>query len=449
MSHRVGWNALTFIHTGREILHGSLRDISDTGARLEINDMNGHQFRAFSVAIPLLHNKEISCEVSWSRGSNGYKGSCFGVRFVGLTLYDRNHLRKSFLLDETLLLAYAADLIRKADDADIREEIKSFFIIDVKRSLERLIDIETMIEAGAHDAEILREIKETLDTSLDCSHKLELMLNNAVLSREIKQKTRMILGHFLYQSNILKRAFVKPRGFPGDYKIIEIAYNNRAVSEGLGRFIDLYGMQLPYTVAIRFRKDKMREILYNFINRSTEASLNILNLASGACREIREMFALPITYRGYVNLMCIDQDEQAIEYARDKFAGIYTGNISVNLMQGNILKLESLDIGDDNGLDLIYSIGIADYLQDRMLDKLFRDCYRKLKTGGQFVVAYKDRERNKPLCFHWYADWNFIPRNEREFICLIQNAMGADNISIEVEWEKSGIIFFAIVTKLK
>jgi SAM-dependent methyltransferase len=118
------------------------------------------------------------------------------------------------------------------------------------------------------------------------------------------------------------------------------------------------------------------------------------------------------------------------------------------LVKGNILKLESYEIGDNNSFDMIYSIGIADYLEDRMLNKIFKDCYKKLKKGGKIVIAYKDKDRHKPIALNWYGDWSFVPRNENEFIGLINNAMGEENISIEVEREDSGIIFFVNITKL-
>jgi len=447
-ARRIGLHALTFVHADGEVLPGSLRDISDAGARLEISGIKSQQYQAFNIAIPLLRHQQISCEVSWSQ-NGGHMHCLCGVRFVGLTHRDRNQLRKRIMLDESLLLAYAAELLWQAGDESLGEEIKSFFLIDVRRSLERLIDIETMIEAGERDDEVLHALKETLDGFLDSSHELEMSLNDAALARQVKQRVRALMGYFLYQSNIFRMAFIKPRGYPGDYEIIEAAYNNRAFSPCLGKFLDLYSLQLPYTVAVRGRKDMMRDMLHRFINCSAAERLNILNLASGACREIRELCALPIVFRGAINIMCIDQDGQAIEYARQKLDRIRTDNVHINMIQGNILRLESLDVGPDNGLDLIYSIGVADYLHDRMLLKLFGDCYRKLKPQGTLVVAHKAKEDKWPLGFNWYGDWNFVARSVNDLVQLMQRAIGEDNIAVTTEWEQSGVIFFIIVTKLR
>jgi len=81
--------------------------------------------------------------------------------------------------------------------------------------------------------------------------------------------------------------------------------------------------------------------------------------------------------------------------------------------------------------------------------KIFSDSYAKLKAGGKLVVAYKDKDSHRPIALNWYGDWYFIPRNEDELLTLINASMGAENISISIEREDSGVIFFAIITKIK
>jgi SAM-dependent methyltransferase len=159
------------------------------------------------------------------------------------------------------------------------------------------------------------------------------------------------------------------------------------------------------------------------------------------------MLGRTIRYPGRVELLCVDQDEEAIAYSKQRLAELDTRNIAVNFIQGNILRLDELDVGPDDGLDMVYSIGIADYLQDRMLAKIFQDSFKKLRPGGKLVVAYKDRDKNKPLAFNWYVDWNFIPRNEAELLALIKDALGDSRYSLAVEREPTGIIFFAAITK--
>ena len=448
-AYRIGLNTTTFIHEGAEVFYGALKDISDTGARIEMDRAPGNGASLFTMGVPFLSNKKLACKRIWSEASDNGGSGQYGVSFLDLSMQERSELRKRFLLNEPLLLSHAEAVAARAQDRAAITEIKTFFLIDVRLALESLIDIDTMIELGQPEEFVQKECNKTLDNLIEAGDRLENSLRSPYLSGEIKNRVRQLLGHFLYQSVVCKRGFEKPHGYPGDFIMLEGVYNNIELSDGIGRYLDRYGLNVPYAGAIRHRKDKMRDILYDFINASWEQSLHIINLASGACRDIREMFRQPMTYPGTVTLTCIDQDPIALEYSRQTLSEISTGNINVELVQGNILRLEALDLGPDCSVDMIYSIGIADYLQDRMLKKIFSDSYKKLKTGGRLVVAYKDKESHRPIELNWCCDWYFIPRNEDELIDLINASMGAENISISIEREDSGVIFFATITKIK
>ncbi len=446
-SFRAGSGILALVQSGDATVGGTLVNISDSGACIELPQSETRDVSVVQVGIPLLHNKIINCETAWSDTRRDTASVRFGIKFIGLNGNDKAHLRKRILLNEQILLQHAEDVAQKADDVAQQQEIKTFFLIDVRKALEHLIEIDASVAHSAHADELATRCKEALDQLAEAGDALDTVLDNPCITKDIKQRVRALLGHFLYQSQVFRRALEKPRGYPGDYQMLEMAYDNREVSNGIGYYLDRYGLDRPYSEAIRKRKDMMRDILQSYITNSPCRDLKILNLASGACREIRELLNESVPCTRHVDLKCIDQDEEAIAFSHNKLADLDTGHMDIDLIKGNILRLEELDLGGDNSFDLIYSIGIADYLQDRMLTKIFQDCYHKLKKGGKLVIAYKDRERNKPLAFNWYGDWNFVPRNEEELLDMIYDAMGKDNISIHITRESTGIIFFADITK--
>jgi extracellular factor (EF) 3-hydroxypalmitic acid methyl ester biosynthesis protein len=449
-SLRVASAAMSFLDDNGNSVSGTIIDISDSGACIKVNSTETGLNSNIRIGIPLIQDNQITGEVRWYKPDENNGTELYGIEFRYLENEEKSVLRKAILLNEDLLINYANEMAEKTDNSDLQQQIKMFFLIDTRLLMEKLINIDQMIKDGKDDAEIKNLFSKAQKKSIGRAYELETALgDNISLIKQVKQRVRALLGHFIYQSIMYRRAIEKPRGYPGDYGMIEFAYNNKERSEGIGKYFDWYGLSLPYTVSIRLRKDLMRDMLYKYLNNSKEENLNILNLASGGCREIREMFNSPINHKGKTTIMCVDQDEEAIEFADQKLSEIDTGNINVNLIQGNILRMENLDLGKNNSLDMIYSIGIADYLQDKMLDKMFKDCYQLLKTDGQLIIAYKDKERNKPLTFNWYGDWNFIHRNEPEFLALINKSMGKENISIDVVREHTGVIFFAIITKLK
>jgi len=447
-ARRVGFHAMAFIRENGSVYYGKLLDISDSGAHIELHATEVLEQPQFNIGIPLLSGTPITCEKVWHHDENEH--FCrYGVRFVSLTPRQKTELRKRYLLETALIPEYADLLMRKAKSPEHQKEIRSFFMIDVQRALERLIEIDHMIAEDAPEARIMERCTETLDDLVMTGDRLDAMINDEPLMKEIKQHVRMLLGHYIYQSTAFRRAFEKPHGYPGDYTTLELVYDDRVVSEGIGKYLDRYGINSPYSQAIRLRKDLMRDLLAAFIAGSTQPELTILNLASGGCREIRELCRRELPHTGKVHFVCIDQDTRALDFSREKLSGIVPANLTVDLVQGNILRLEDLDLGPDGRFDMIYSIGIADYLQDRMLKKIFQDSFKKLAPGGRLVVAYKDKDRHKPIAFHWYGDWYFIPRNEQELLGLVYEALPADNIRIHIEREPSGIIFFAVITKIK
>ncbi|MFC1592352.1 methyltransferase domain-containing protein [Thermodesulfobacteriota bacterium] len=444
---RVGSSALAFLHDGDHIVSGFLKNISDTGVCVALEGMPREaDTGSVTVSIPVLLGRHIRCELCWSRNGQGNTFIC-GLNFLDLPVESTRTLRKRLLLKESLLMSYADEITAKTRDVQVRQSIKGFFLIDVRMALDGLITMDSMVMNGGRDGEISRQCAETLDALADAGHELELIIEDAALIKEVKQRVRTLLGQFLYQSRNFKRGLEKPRGYPGDYKMLEMVYDEHDYSRGLGKYIDRYGLEQPYAVGIRLRKDKMKNILYDFINSSKDEQLNILNLASGACRDITELFNLPMRFAGKVALTCVEQDEEAIQYSKNQLELVDTGTVDVRFVQGNILRLEELAVGADGSYDLVYSIGIADYLQDRMLKKILQDSYRMLKKGGTLVIAYKDKEKHTPLALNWYADWSFVPRNEQELVALIRDAMGADNICVSIDRQDTGIIFFAEITK--
>ena len=442
---------MVFVYADDTVATGNIRDISDIGACIQFGNDVPVLPESFAMHIPLLGTERVQCSRVWSSPANGAPAG-YGVRFAQLVPSRQVALRKRIMLDEMIMLYHANSIAMRAANEQQQIDIRSFFLLDVRQALEALIDLDSAVPPGEQlDPDFLASVRSVMDTLLEQGDALDTSLADASLTRAIKQRVRLLLGPILYKSNGFRHAFTKPRGYPGDYEMLEMCYNNVTVSPvaaGIGRYFDRYGFDRPYSEAVRMRKDMMRDILREAINVCPDNDFRVVNLASGSIRDIREMFDFPVAPCGRATVMCIDQDEQALDFSRRQIERIDTGSVDVQLIQGNILRLEELALGEPGSIDMIYSIGIADYLQDRMLNKIFHDCMRLLRPGGRLVVAYKDRERNKPLVFNWYSDWNFIPRNEAEFIGLIEQAAGDIPISIDIVREPTGVIFFADITKL-
>ena len=71
--------------------------------------------------------------------------------------------------------------------------------------------------------------------------------------------------------------------------MLEMIYNNQLISEGLGIYFDRWFLDNPYAIAVRNRKEKIKESIRTFLKETALSSINVLNIASGPCREIKEL----------------------------------------------------------------------------------------------------------------------------------------------------------------
>lgn len=134
---------------------------------------------------------------------------------------------------------------------------------------------------------------------------LEELLTHKRIMQKVKDNFRHLVGTWVYKSSIVKCGFEKLQGYAGDYKILEIIYDNRPISKGIGIYLDNYFLKSPYAVTVRMRKNRLREILKNYINGTRLDKVNVLNIACGSCREIREL--LPdLKTKSLITFTCLD-----------------------------------------------------------------------------------------------------------------------------------------------
>jgi hypothetical protein len=276
--------------------------------------------------------------------------------------------------------------------------------------------------------------------------------NSKIISKNIKDKFRFLAGVFAYKSDFVKRAFDKPRGYPGDYKTIEFVYDNQTVSEGIGKYFDKYFLSNEYAVAVRNRKDKMKGMLAEFIQSSEQSTISILNLACGSCREIKELLQNNNFPDKKITFTLVDQDEEALRFS-EKILLDLPANIQFKLFRENLYDF----IKDNVAIkkyseklachDLIYTIGLSDYLPDRALGNLTKFCFDLLFPEGKLILAHKDINMYMPLMADWFCDWTFYPRTQQSLVNLARSFVDIQDKNISLDNEKSGIIFFLTLGK--
>lgn len=281
--------------------------------------------------------------------------------------------------------------------------------------------------------------------------KEEVRIKDPIGIRKLKNLFRSDFSRFINKSLLVRHGLNKPRGYPGDASIIEVVYNNKPKSAGMGLLIDKYFLSDPYIQAIRDRKDHTKFFLKRYILTSKKKVPDILNVACGSCREIRELCAEGVGHIKGARIKFVDQDLKTLKHAQ-KNLELFKDKIHCKFICENVARFYTNKVQYTKILgkqDLIYSIGLADYLPDSILGPLIRFLYERLRKGGVLFLAHKNITEYPELVADWFCDWKFIPRSKNEFNDIVKSNLSPKDYSAEYSWSKSKLLFYAVIKKVK
>ncbi|MCX5697026.1 MAG: PilZ domain-containing protein [Candidatus Omnitrophica bacterium] len=422
---------------------GTSVDLSESG--MSINSVETISSPNISLKIDFTNDElELKTEARlvWKRDLEDGSSS-YGVEFIGLNDAQKVTLRKE------LIKTQIKELLKEIKDNKIKEDISNFFLGDILDYTNEVNKIISHLSKGnSYSEEIEKKIAHLNNQILLKGYCLEELINNKVIINKSKEHFRSLVGTWAYKSAIVKRAFEKPRGYPGDYLMLETVYNNRTLTEsGIGYYFDKYFLSNPYAVAVRYRKDKLREILRKEIQNSSLKAIKIFDIACGSCREIKEL-PQSLFKDKTVIFTCLDWDQEALDFSFDALKD-FTKNAKFNFVKEDIMNL----IKDDKLVDLfekqdlVYSIGLIDYLPDRILKLFMQFFYGITRENGKLILTHKNKEKTfSPLPPDWFCNWKFVPRTKDEVMHLFYNC-GIKDFSLSTDVDEFNDIFYFTFVK--
>lgn len=293
------------------------------------------------------------------------------------------------------------------------DALSSFFDVDVRRYVAELEAIEKEIspETIPRFDEIFERVQQsTLASERACRRLEDHILENPDLLQETQIRFREVIAPWFDQSWFMERGKNKPRGYPGDYLTLDGIYNDAPKGTGLGGYLDLYFLNTTLAIAVKDRLRTARTFLMNEVH-SQERTLNLLNVACGPCREYTHGWD---TGGRPVSVTLVDMDREALAFADERIAKASPSGLACETATYNALRMSSAEnnVKRFGRPDIIYSIGLCDYVPDNYLIRILRGWRESLSDGGIVYVAFKDCVEYDPTCYAWHVDWHFISRNE-------------------------------------
>jgi SAM-dependent methyltransferase len=289
------------------------------------------------------------------------------------------------------------------------------------------------------DENIMDAVKGAIDGVISVCGEVERGLQDKDMIREVRVRFYEKTDPILSKSYLIRRTRTWPQGYQGDYKTLETIYKKTPHSSGIAYYLDLFGLNAPLAEGVRNRIKKLSELLRKELAERQQPF--ILNIACGSCREL--MGIAPEIMSSGAHITCVDTDNDALALAQDRLS--YAGVIEqVELRKYNALRMfdDEMNLMEFGPQDIIYSVGLFDYLPDDFLIKLLRALYNLLHPKGKLIAAFKDAERYRSQDYHWLSDWDgFLQRTETDFLRILDQA-GIPYSSLSITREETGIIVF-------
>ncbi|WP_240806570.1 class I SAM-dependent methyltransferase family protein [Polyangium spumosum] len=266
-------------------------------------------------------------------------------------------------------------------------------------------------------------------------------LDTAGLRRNSPAQRRFqeVVGPFFWQSPIIHRCFTKPRGYAGDFLMMEDVYRNRPKGEtSLGRWMDQWVLDQPGFVAVRNRRDKLATLLRD---EWAGGARHVMNVASGSACELASV----VETRPFRGITLLDQDQGAL-FAAVSALGPWVDPGCVRTWSGTVLSLvrarTSLVPGDQ---DFVYSIGLYDYLSQRFATALTARLWLHVAPGGLLVIGNFNGHNPMRRFIEAAMDWYLVYRDPPELLGLcagLHDVKGA-----EVWTDPTGCLHLLVVRK--
>jgi SAM-dependent methyltransferase len=218
--------------------------------------------------------------------------------------------------------------------------------------------------------------------------------------------------------------YLQPHGYAGDFELIERLYTRYVSKDSSIARWDRFAQEQPAANAVRNRKKYFIDLM------QSGPYKQVLNLASGHCRDLKEFF--DTCPDSGVSIDCVELDKDAIAYAQSLLAG----NPRVSFINQNVLRFRS-----NKRYDLIWSAGLFDYFNDKIFISVLSRLLLHLNKGGELVIGnFSDTNPNRAF-MEVAMNWHLHHRSEGQLKKLAIEA-GATHHILQVCRESEGVNLF-------
>jgi extracellular factor (EF) 3-hydroxypalmitic acid methyl ester biosynthesis protein len=385
-----------------------------------------------------------------------------GVRFTS-GLFDIQRLRVSdsrigdhMDRELSLELRYASEL-----PAEFRSDVGH-----VRQLLRIARDVLEQAEDAADDGVDERAVIETLFAKWGPRfHQVLAKLHRSCSGFD---ETKTELGRNLATRELLpdlhtcpmhSRAYDKPLGYAGDYKLMTLYFDHELSGASLyAKFLHYAAQHYALGRTVVAREQQMREQVARAIK--GERPTRIVSLASGPAIEIQNLLGTIPRGAPPVEIILIDQDKEALQYCHEhltrELIGRHRGQLPVSLhyLHFSVRQLLKPSTATEvhvvanvlKDADLIYSAGLMDYLPQPVAQKLLAALFDMLAPGGRLYIGNLREAPDTTWMLEYVLSWHLVYRTP-EMMTALAAHLTPSPAEVAVRHDPTGLCMFLEVRR--
>ncbi|MDB2550615.1 hypothetical protein N9X24_01980 [Rickettsiales bacterium] len=332
---------------------------------------------------------------------------------------NNNHKSRDFLNNVAPPNDFASSIL---NIESLLENIKSFLDKEEVSILKNNINIDKdfIISNYLHLIQNLNDLVNHISKFLENISKDQFLIYQKLTQEKI--------GRFFMSSPFPNRAFNKPLGFVGDYKMMYMIQELEDEGGSLfSQFINVYYTNIPISNSVKNRTDILAKSLQNIVNDAKNNGLSevqILSIGCGPALEVKKYLKQNNSnIKTIFNLL--DFNRETLEFAQDQSLILTKDtNSKINLIEESVYNLmhhKSFEEILGKKCDFIYCSGLFDYLSNKLCKKLVDIFYNSLNKGGKLLITNMHLDNNDRHLMELLLDWHLIYRKESDVVNFVNN----------------------------
>lgn len=262
------------------------------------------------------------------------------------------------------------------------------------------------------------------------------------------QFAREQVGHLVYGAPFANRAYYKPRGYAGDYEMMNHLYRDELVGKTLfDQCMHKYFIDEPAGAAVKNRGQYLFEKITQLFDKTSPATpLKVLSVASGPAMEQQIFLQNSPSYYGRpAEFTCLDQDEESLKHAQRQLHSVERFVKSGFKFKFNNMAIRNVIAAGlpETDYDMIYSAGLFDYFTEPVAQMAAQKMLASVKPGGHVIIGNFSKDNPCVPFMELVLDWHLIYRSEEDLLRMFKG-MGS---KVWVEKEPLGVNLFVVIQK--